>query len=161
MNAVFPTVIAQTLEKPGRIPKHAVLVGTATVASQQRQRQALVRGIETRRLDVPLSRYGNGDTHAQWQSEKGLQIEEVLVDAKRLGVRHPDRETYFLLDELSFHLGIKLLQPLFAAKLLADEQIHQLSSGFFLTVQAERLTNHRNLADLSVAVAERNNRCSQ
>jgi hypothetical protein len=36
MNAVFPIVIAQTLEQPGRIPKHAVLVGTAAVAGQQR-----------------------------------------------------------------------------------------------------------------------------
>jgi len=35
-----------------------------------------------------------------------------------------------------------------------------MSGGFFLTVQAQRLTNHRNLPDLSVAVAERNNRGS-
>ena len=66
-----------------------------------------------------------------------------------------------MLDELFFHLGIKLSQPLLAAKLLADEQIHQLSGGFFLTVQAQRLTNHRNLADLLIAVAERNDRGSQ
>src|SRR6185312_4363852 len=69
--------------------------------------------------------------------------------------------TYVLLDELSFHLGIKLPQPLLAAKFLADEQVHQLSGRFVLTVEAQRLTNHRNLTDLLVAVAERDNRGSQ